>query len=41
MMNIIVITGAPGVGKTTVLPAICERLPQKNGFIDGDSVAET
>jgi len=40
-MNIIVITGAPGVGKTTVLPAICERLPQKNGFIDGDSVGRT
>lgn len=40
-MNTILITGAPGVGKTTILPAICERLPQKNGFIDGDSVGRT
>ena len=40
-MNTIIITGAPGVGKTTTLPAICDKLPQKNGFIDGDSVGRT
>ena len=40
-MDVIVITGAPGVGKTALLPALADRLPEKSAFVDGDSVGRT
>ena len=40
-MLVILITGAPGVGKTTLLPLLAEHLPQRNAFLDGDAVGRT
>ena len=40
-MQIIVITGAPGVGKSAVLPIVAERLPEKTAWLDGDCVGRT
>ena len=40
-MDIIVITGAPGIGKSALLPLVSEALPDKNAWLDGDSVGRT
>ena len=38
-MNIIVITGAPGAGKSALLDSLAETLPGKRAYLDGDDVA--
>jgi len=40
-MDVIVITGAPGVGKTALLPLLSEALPGQNAWLDGDVVGRT
>ena len=40
-MTVILITGAPAVGKTTLLPVLADVLPEKNAFLDGDAVGRT
>ena len=40
-MHVIVITGAPGIGKTAVLPRVVELLPEKAAFLDGDCIGRT
>ncbi|MCC7406487.1 MAG: AAA family ATPase [Phycisphaeraceae bacterium] len=38
-MNVIVLNGASGVGKTTVLRRILARLPGRGAILDGDDVS--
>ena len=40
-MHVIVITGAPGIGKSAVLPHVVALLPEKSAFVDGDCVGRT
>ncbi len=40
-MKTLLITGSPGIGKSTLLPLIADRLPEKNAFVDGDDVGRT
>lgn len=40
-MNVVVITGAPGVGKSTLLPVLSQRCPGKHAWVDGDDVVRT
>jgi len=40
-MIAIVITGAPGIGKTTLLPLVADALGDKGAFLDGDDVGHT
>ena len=40
-MIVILITGTPGVGKTTLLPALADRLGEKCAYLDGDVVGRT
>ena len=37
-LEAIIITAAPGIGKTTVFPILAETLPEKSALLDGDSV---
>ena len=40
-MIVIVVTGAPAVGKTTLLPVLADMLGEKGAFLDGDAVGRT
>lgn len=40
-MDVIILTGAPSVGKTRVLPEVSKVLEQKNAWLDGDDVGRT
>ena len=40
-MKVILLTGAPGVGKSTLLPLLGEALPAPAAFLDGDAVGCT
>jgi predicted ABC-type ATPase len=39
MKNGFILTAAPGVGKTTILPSLLPLLPKSSAVIDGDAVA--
>jgi hypothetical protein len=37
-LDAIIITAAPGIGKTTIFPILAEKLPRKSALLDGDNV---
>ena len=40
-MVVIIVTGAPAVGKTALLPVVADALGEKGAFLDGDAVGRT
>jgi hypothetical protein len=38
LMDAIVITAAPGMGKSTLFASLAEKLPENSAFLDGDEV---
>jgi len=38
-LDAIIITAAPGIGKTTIFPYLAEKLSEKSALLDGDNVS--